>query len=324
MLQLRGVLLSAGLAVSLSVPAVAADKWDMPTPYPDTTFHTVNIREFAKEVEQATGGKLVINVHSAGSLVKGPEIKNAVRSGQVQAGEFFLSTLGNENPIFEADALPFLATNYDQARSLWAASRPIVEKELSRQRLKVLYSVAWPPQGLYTKNPVAKADDFKGMKMRAYNPITERMASLLGAVPTQVQVPDIPQAFATGQVEAMITSPSTGVGSKAWDFVTNYYDVKAWVPKNVVVVNAKAFDALPADVQQAVLDAAKRAEDRGWKMSMDEATSKTEELGKNGMSVQMASPEVTAAFENVGKKLANEWSALAGEQGQQILNAYKK
>lgn len=324
MLQLRGILLSAGLAVSLSAPALAADKWDMPTPYPDSTFHTVNIREFAKDVEQATGGKLVINVHSAGSLIKHPEIKNAVRSGQAQAGEFFLSTLGNENPIFEADAVPFLATSYTQASSLWQASRPLVEKELAKQRLKVLYAVAWPPQGLYTKTEVKTPGDFKGMKMRSNNPMTERLATLLGGVPTQVQVPDIPQAFATGQVEAMITSPSTGVGSKAWDFVKNYYDVAAWVPKNVVVVNAKAFDALPADVQKAVLDAAARAEKRGWDMSLAEATSMTAELEKNGMAVREASADVSAALLQAGDKLVKEWSAMAGADGEAILKAYKK
>ena len=225
-------------AISISLATVTttwAQTWDMPTPYGDTTFHTQNIRQFAEDVSAATNGELQITVHSAGSLFPHAEIKNAVRSGQVQVGEFFLSRIVNENAAFGLDSQPFLATSYEDAEALWAEQREVVSDLLANQRLVPLFSVPWPAQGLYTRAEIETVDDLKGLRFRAYNAALEQFASLAGAAPVQVEAPDIPQAFATGQVEAMITSPSTGANSAAWDFLTHYTPINAWLPKNIVV-----------------------------------------------------------------------------------------
>jgi len=319
-------LLSASLvAATLIVGAVSitsAQEWNMPTPYPDKTFHTQNISIFAKDVAEATSGKLKIKVHSAGSLFKHKEIKNAVRSNQVPIGEFFMGLLANEDPAFGIDTQPFLATNYKDAKKLWAAQRPVVEKLLAKQGLMVLYSVPWPPQGLYTKKEIKTVDDLKGLKFRTYNPTLEKFASLAGAAPTQVQVPDIPQAFATGRVEAMITSPSTGANSKAWDFLSVYTDIQAWLPKNVVVVNKKAFRKLDKAVQGQLLDMAKKAEKRGWEMSQKETATKTEILRKNGIKIMIPSVELMSGLKAIGDKMMSDWKKSAGDEGATILKAF--
>ncbi len=324
MASLRKIAVTAFAASLLGVASAQAETWNMPTPYSEADFHTINVRQFAKDVEEATGGELKIAVHSADSLVKHPEIKNALRNGQVPIGEFFLSLLTNENPVFGVDSLPFLATDYDQAEKLWKASRPVIDKLLEKQRIKILYSVAWPPQGFYTKFEAATPGDLKGLKMRAYNALQQKLARELGMVPTQVEVPDIPQAFATGQVAAMMTSPSTGASSKSWDFVKYYYDVQAWLPKNVVAVNAKAFDALPPKTQAAVLKAAAAAEKRGWEMSKAEAAAKTKILKDNGMVVQAPSPELKAAFAAAGKVIVADWEKQGGADAKAILDAFNK
>jgi TRAP-type C4-dicarboxylate transport system substrate-binding protein len=298
--------------------------WDMPTPYPDKTFHTQNIIQFAEEVKQATGGRVDIKVHSAGSLFKHPEIKNAVRGGQVQLGEFFLSLLSNENAVFGADSQPFLATNYDDAKKLWDAQRPIITPLLEKQRLMPLFSVPWPPQGLYTKKEIKTVDDLKGIKFRAYNATLEKFANAVGAAPTQVEVPDIPQAFATARVEAMITSPSTGANSKAWDFVEYFSDIQAWVPKNIVVVNLKAFNSLDKASQQAVLDAAKKAEMRGWEMSKQETAAKIAILKDNGMQVVAPSGKLMNGLKMTGKDMLSDWKKAAGDDGKALLEAYNQ
>lgn len=307
---------------SLATFALAAT-WDMPTPYPDKTFHTQNIAKFAEDVEKATGGSLTIKIHSAGSLFKHPEIKNAVRSGQVPIGEFFLSLLSNENAVFGADSQPFLATNYQEAEKLWAAQKPIVTKLLDQQGLMPLFSVPWPPQGLYTKKAINSVDDLKGIKFRAYNATLEKFANLAGAAPTQVEVPDIPQAFATGRVEAMITSPSTGANSKAWDYVTYYTDIQAWLPKNIVVVNKRAFRKLEPGEQEAVLKAAAEAETRGWKMSKEETTAKTKILKDNGMTIVTPSPELMDGLKKIGGEMLKDWEKDAGAAGAELLKAYR-
>jgi TRAP-type C4-dicarboxylate transport system substrate-binding protein len=319
----RKVLAVAAIALAFAAsPALAQTKWDMPTPYPDANFHTQNIMQFAADVAKATNGQLEIKVHSNGSLFKHPEIKNAVRGGQVPIGEFLLSRLANENAVFEVDSVPFLATSYDEAKRLWAASRNPTEKLLDKEGLMVLFSVPWPPQGLYTKNEVNAVGDLKGVKFRAYNTATEKLAKLAGAVPTQIEVPDIPQGFTTGRVDAMITSPSTGANSKAWDFVKNYYDTQAWLPKNIVVVNKKAFRALDKKSQQAVIAAAKAAETRGWAMSMKETADKTAVLKENGMTVHTPSPALMTGLKGIGKEMTSEWTKKAGADGQAILKSY--
>ena len=300
-----------------------AESWDMPTPYPDKTFHTQNIIQFADDVKKATNGKLEIKIHSAGSLFKHPEIKNAVRGGQVQIGEFFLSLLSNENAVFGADSQPFLATNYDDAQKLWAAQKPIITPLLEKQKLMPLFSVPWPPQGLYTKKEINSVDDLKGIKFRAYNATLEKFANAVGAAPTQVEVPDIPQAFATGRVEAMITSPSTGANSKAWDFVEYFTDIQAWVPKNIVVVNTKAFMALDKETQDAVLTAAKAAETRGWEMSKQETAAKIAILKENGMKIITPSDALMSGLKETGASMLTDWQKAAGDDGAALLKAYK-
>ncbi len=301
-----------------------AATWDMPTPYPDKTFHTQNISRFAEDVEKATDGALKIKVHSAGSLFKHPEIKNAIRGGQVPIGEFFVSLLSNENAVFGADSQPFLATNYAEAEKLWAAQKPIADKLLDRQGLMPLFSVPWPPQGLYTKKAINTVDDFKGIKFRAYNATLEKFANLVGAAPTQVEVPDIPQAFATGRVEAMITSPSTGANSKAWDFITTYTDIQAWVPKNIVVVNKKAFRKLDQATQEAVLTAAAAAERRGWEMSRQETAAKTAILRDNGVQIVTPSAALMDGLKKVGNEMLIDWEKTAGAEGAALLKAYRQ
>lgn len=315
-----GFAFAAGAAIS---GTAVAESWDMPTPYSDKTFHTVNIAEFAKDVETATNGGLTIKLHTAGSLYKHPEISKAVRGGQVPVGEFLLSRLTNEHAAFGADGQPFLAANYDEAKKLWAAQKPIVAKLMDKQGLMPLFSVPWPPQGLYTKKEIKTVDDLKGLKFRTYNATLEKFANLAGAAPTQIEAPDIAQAFSTGRVEAMITSPSTGANSKAWDYVSHFTDIQAWLPKNIVVVNKRAFRKLDKSEQDAVLAAAAKAETRGWEMSMAETATKMKILKDNGMTIVEPSAELMAGLKKIGATMLEDWSKAAGPEGEEILKAYK-
>ncbi len=310
-------------ALVCAAPAYA-DAWDMPTPYGDSTFHTQNIAKFADDVREATNGDLDITLHSAGSLIPHAEIKNAVRSRQVPAGEFFLSRLSNEDLAFGIDSQPLVATSYDEAKKLWDAQKPVVTELLAEQGLMPLFSVPWPAQGLYTNGEIATVDDLNGLRFRAYNAALEEFATLAGAAPVQVEASNIPQAFSTGQVQAMITSPSTGVNSTAWDFVTHYSPINAWVPKNIVVVNQRVFDKLSDDTKAAVLAAAATAETRGWEMSAAEAEAKTAELAANGITVYAPSAELVEGLQGIGSKMLDNWKANASDAALSILTTYQQ
>lgn len=315
------VLLAASAAFGM---AQAQTKWDMPTPYSDGEFHTRNVVMFAEDVAKRTKGALEIKVHSTGSLIKHPDILRAVSTGQVNVAEFLLGQYSNEEPVFAADNVPFVAPGYDNAWKFYQAQKPLLQKKLGARGLTLLYSVPWPGQGIYTKDPVKSLDDFKGLKMRTYSPLTTRLAELMGASPTVVQVPEIPQMFATGAMHAMITSSATGTSSKAWEFVKNYYKTNAWNPKNVVVVNTRAFKRLPKAQQSALLAAAKAAEPRGWEMSRKRESDADELLRKNGVAVGEPSAELKAALGKIGEQMAQEWEKSAGADGQAILKAYRK
>src|SRR5262245_18904167 len=298
-MQVKTVLFSLAL-IPLAVQAQT--KWDMPTPYSEGEFHTRNVKAFAEDVKKASNGQLDIAVHSNQSLIKHPDVLRAVSTGQVSIAEFLLGQFSNEDPVFAADNVPFVAPGYDNAWKFYQAQKPVLEKKLQARGLKLLYAVAWPGQGLYTRDPLRCAADLKGQKMRTYSPLTSRLAELLGATGVQVQVSDVPQMFATGAMTTMVTSSATGTSTKAWEFVKNYYKTNGWNPKNVVVVNQRAFSGLPKNVQDGLVKAAAAAEPRGWEMSKAREKEGDEMLSKNGMSVNDASPELRGALAKIGEQ----------------------
>jgi TRAP-type transport system periplasmic protein len=316
--------IAAGMLAAFATSVAAQTKWDMPTPYAATNFHTENVMQFAADVDKATNGKLKITVHSNASLFKAPEIKRAVQGGQAQIGEILISGYSNEDPLFGVDSVPFLATSYADAAKLWKASRKALEDKFARQGMMVLYSVPWPPQGIYSSKPINSVADLKGLKMRTYNPYTSRIAELAGAQPVTIQAAELAQAFATGAVNANITSGATGYDTKAWEVVKNYYDTQAWLPKNIVFVNKAAFDALDKPTQQAVLKAAADAEARGWKVSEEKNNWYLEQMAKNGMNVAAPSAQLKADFKKIGDTMTAEWMNTAGPDGKAIVDAYRK
>lgn len=314
---------AAALAAGLAA-AQAGERWDMPLAYAATNYHSENATAFAKAVTEASGGELEIVTHPSGSLFKGGEIFRAVRTGQAPIGERLISALGNENPIFEIDALPFLATSFDAARKLHEASKPALEKVLESKGVKLLYAVPWPPQGLYNKTPVTSGADMKGAKFRAYNAATSRLAELMGAVPTKIEAAELVQAFATGVADSMMSSGSTGYDRKIWEHVKYWYDVQAWLPKNMVMVNLDAWNGLNEKTQDVVLKAAADAEAAGWAKAQELADWYKEQLAANGMTIEGPSDQLRADFLKIGEQMTREWLERAGDDGKSAIEAYRK
>ncbi|MGS5089925.1 TRAP transporter substrate-binding protein [Hydrogenophaga sp. A37] len=317
---------AAAFLTCAGAPALAQTpvKWDMPTAYPVSSFQTENLQTFVNDVDKATGGKLKITLHPGASLYKANEIKRAVQTGQVQAGEFILSGHSNENPLFGADSLPFLADSYAEARKLAQVERPHLEKLLAAQGMKLLYTVPWPGQSLYSAKPVESLNDLKGTKMRAYNPATSRIAQLAGAQPTTIQLAELGQALATGAVQNFLTSSASGVENKLYESVKHFYRVNAWLPKNAVVVSQKAFDALDKPTQEAMSKAAMVAQDRGWRLSEAKDAEYQKELAAKGMKVADPSPALKQELKAIGDKLTGEWLVSAGADGQAIVDGFRK
>ena len=322
-MKFRPILAAAAAAAAAFGAAHAQTKWDLPTAYPANNFHTENIQQFVGDVDKGSGGKLKIQVHPNASLFKAPEIKRAVQGGQAQAGEILLVNFENEDPLFGIDGIPFLATSYGESMKLYKASRKALDDRLAKQGMKLLFTVPWPPQGIYTKRTLNSVADMKGLKWRAYSPATAKIAELVGAQPVTVQAAEVSQALATGVVDSYMSSGATGYDSKTYEHIKNWYDTQAWLPKNAVIVNAKAFDALDKPTQAALLKAAADAETRGWKLSEEKNGWYIAQLKDKGMSIVKPSDQLTADLRRVGNHMLAEWQRKSGDEGKKVIEAYR-
>jgi TRAP-type C4-dicarboxylate transport system substrate-binding protein len=316
--------LAALSSLCLAGLAHAQTKWDLPAAYPATNFHSENLIQFAADVDKATGGKLKITVHANASLFKANEIKRAVQGGQAPIGEVLLVNFENENPIYGADGIPFLATSYPEAKKLAAAQKPVLDKLLGAQGLMLLYAVAWPPQGIYVKKEIGSVADMRGLKWRAYSPATGRIAELIGAQPVTIQAAELSQALATGVVESYMSSGSTGYDSKSYESIKYFYDTQAWLPKNAVIVNKKSFDALDKPVQEALLKTAAEAEARGWKVSAEKNDWYKTALAEKGMKIMVPPAKLVSDLKQVGSIMLSDWQKKAGADGQAVIDAFHK
>lgn len=322
---LRSFVSVAALALCAGfATGAAAEKWDMPLAYPATNYHSETAAGFAEGVTKATGGEIEIVTHPGGSLFKGDEIFRAVRTGQAPIGERLISALSNEDPVFAVDALPFLATSFVEAWDLYQASKPTMEAILEEKGVKLLYAVPWPPQGLYTTDPVTKVSDMDGVKFRAYNAATTRLAELMGAVPTKIEAAELGQAFATGVAQSMISSGSTGYDMKIWEYVKFWYDTQAWLPKNMVIINLETWNGLDEETQTIIMDEAAKAEALGWAKAAELSDWYKEELAKEGMTIEAPSPELAKGFKEIGATMTEEWLQGSGDSGKAVIEAYEK
>jgi TRAP-type C4-dicarboxylate transport system substrate-binding protein len=297
-------LLAGSIVLAFSAGAQAQTKWDLPTAYPASNFHVENLTTFVKDVDTLSEGKLKITLHNNASLYKAPEIKRAVQGNQAQIGEILLTNFANEDPIYELDGLPFLATGYDASFKL--------------------YAVAWPPQGIFANKDIKQISDMKGLKWRAYSPVTAKIAELVGAQPVTVQQAELAQAMATGVIDSYMSSASTGYDTKTYEYIKKFYDTQAWLPKNAIIVNKKAFDALDPAAQAALKKAGAQAEERGWKLSQEKNKWYQAELAKNGMETIQPTVELKEGLSVIGKRMLDDWLKKAGADGQAMIDAYKK
>ncbi len=314
--------LAAGLLLWASA-AHAAEKWNMPTAYGDANYHTQNARLFAEAVGVCTGGKLDIAVHPGGSLIKGGGIKRAVQDGKAPIGERLLSAHQNENAVFGFDSVPLLATSFEASEKLWRAAKGRLTKILAAQNLVLLYSVPWPPQGMYFKRAIGGVADMRGIKFRAYNAATARFAALAGMPSVHIELAELDRALASGKVEAFITSSATGYYHKLWKRMSHFYDLRAWLPRNYVFAGKRVFDALDAHARNCLRSSALLAEAAGTARARELTGFYLEQLAAGGMSVEKPGEQLAADLAKIGETMSAEWTKAAGAEGAAIIKAFR-
>jgi len=314
---------ATALTAATAAPALA-ETWDMPMAYAGSNFHSATGAEFGECVTTGTGGEIEIETHPSGALFGGGDIKRAVQTGQVPIGERLLSAHQNEDPIFGVDSIPFLATSFEQADDLWEAAKPTMDALMAEQNLKLLYSVPWPPQGLYFKEAKESVADMEGVKFRSYNAATARLAELTGMLPVQIEAAEISQAFATGVAEAMISSGATGYDRKVWESLGYFYEVDAWLPRNYVFANLDAWEGLSQANRDVILGCAALAEYAGTSRAKEYTQFTLGELAANGMTVAPPSDQMAAELKEIGETMTAEWLEDAGDEGAAIVERFRE
>lgn len=315
----------AGLALALSAgAALSQTRWDLPTPSLEAGFHTRNIAEFIKDVDGRTSGTLKITQHPNQSLIRHADIKDAVRRGVVPLGEVLVSRQDEESAIYGADSIPFLVSGYDGALKLYQAQKPFLQKLLEREGIILLFSVPFPPQGILTNREIATAADLAGAKLRNGGATTERFATLTGAVPTSIPSGEMAEGFKSGKIDAAILSAPAAAGMSAAKFATHFYDIQAWFPRNMVIMNKSHFEGLTDGERRALLEAGAAAETRGWEMSRAETREKTELLAKSGVKVVAPADALRQSFGDIGRRMTEDWLRRAGPDGKALLDAFAK
>lgn len=317
---------ATGFAVLSSHAAVllAQQQWVMATPYPESVFHEVNVKQFAREIESGTNGKIRITTHHGATLFKHPEIKSAVRSGQIQLAEYQLDNFANQDEFYNFDCIPFMATSFDETAMLWEAAMPLMEKRFKKEGVKLLYWAPWPAVGFYTKKQINSIADFKGMKMRTFNRLGADLAKALGMQPVVVPAAEIAQAFSTNLIDSMITSTATGVSVQSWDFVKYFQDARVWHGTLQIVINEQVYQGVSPDVQKVIVDAGNRAGKRVQQMAIEAADSQKKILADKGTVVTEPSEEFTRQTRAIAQNMVNDWVKLTGEDGKQFVARYEQ
>ncbi len=317
---MRGFVFSGLLCVFGGL--ASAENWDMPVAYGESTYHTATAREFAQCVSTATGGELTLTVHSAGSLLSGSKIKSAISTGNVQIGERLLSAHQDQHPIFGIDSVPFLASSFEESERLWLATRPVMNEVLREQNLHMLYSVPWPPQGLFSDRKVDEIADLEGARFRSYNQATARLAELIGMQAVRVAAADLNAALETGTAQSLISSAATGYGRGVWQHLSHFYAVDAWLPRNHVMVNLDAWKGLSPEHRNILSACGRMAEYAGLYRAREYNQLTMSALRDEGMLVDIPGGVLRAQLLELGRNMVAEWLVTAGPEASDAIDYY--
>ena len=299
-----------------------AAEWDVPSGLPAGNLHVETLQGFAADVERRTRGALTLNVHPAAGLGGEPDTWDAVRSGRVPAGEVTAASLSAVHPIFAINCLPFLATDHATAWRLYQVVRPHFQRRLAEHGVELLYAVAWPPQGLFADRLIDSARALRGLKFRAGNPFGLRLAEMLEVQPRPTASRDLEAALAKGQIQAMIGSADTAIDSLAWRHLSHFYDLRAWLPLNLVIVRRAAIEALSPEERAALRAAAAQAEVDGWQHSAAQIEAQRAYLIAKGMMVHDPSSQLQEDLRVMGAVLTQDWLRLVGGDGITVISDF--
>ncbi|MZR30729.1 TRAP transporter substrate-binding protein [Sneathiella litorea] len=323
-MALRSVLAVALAFGVFATPALAVTKLDMTNEYEAHSIHGQGDTFFANKVKELSNGAVEITLHLGGSLgFKSKDNLDAVGDGAVPIADTIGGVLAGSDSIFLLSSLPFLAANAEEARTLYTISLPAYEEFFKKNGQRLLYASPWPASGLWAKNPVDTVDAIKGLKMRTYDANGTRTLIEAEASPIQLSWADVVPQLATNGIQGVLTSAEGGVNAKFWEHLSHFTEVNYAMPLNFVHINGDAFDNMSKEKQDAILAAAKQADERNWAALLERVQGNYKTLKENNVTiVEEISPELQAHLAKAATKVISDWKETAGPRGEMIIKAY--
>jgi TRAP-type C4-dicarboxylate transport system substrate-binding protein len=305
--------------------ALAETKWDMHLNYPAGNFHSKGAQRFADQVKKATNGELTIVLHPGAALgFKGPELLRAVAEGQLSVAEVPTGMVEGDAPVLALTAQPFISTNAFEQRLLYQLAKPTYAKILKKFNQFTLYSSVWPFSGIYTQRAVNTEADLKGLKMRVYDGTGLAFGKATGIAARKMPFSEVYPAMKAGLLDSMYTSSVSGVDAKAWEVLQYFTPINIVGPVNMINVNLDAWNKLPKNIQETVLEIAADMEDEMWNLAGDMDRKSRATLLEKGMAIQPVSNQFRTQLDSIGKQLRAEWAKKAGADAQKILEEYDR
>ena len=305
--------------------AKAETAWDLPLAWPAGNFHVKNAEVFAEKVAEVTGGEVKITVHPGGSLgFKGPEMLKSIRDGLVPIGDVLLNQQVGEAPFLGIESVPYLASGYEEIAALHEFSRPVYEEIAAEFNQKILYMVPWPGQGVYSKNEIVTLDDVQGLKMRVVDKNGLDYMNALGGAPRQMPWGEVVPALASGAIDGVTTSSSSGVDGKFWEFLGFMNRFNWQSASNMMNVNLDAWNALSPEHQEAIEALAAELEVQFWDVSRAEDKEKLQTLADNGIKISEPTGELREKLLETAKPMWQAFIDEAGPKADEVIGAYRE
>ncbi|MBO6827419.1 MAG: TRAP transporter substrate-binding protein [Sneathiella sp.] len=311
---------------SLSADVSAAEKWNLANAYGAKTLHVEGNEIFAKALEEATKGEVLVTVHSGGALgYKSVDHFDAVSDGAVEIADTPGGFLGGIDAFMTLSSLPFLVKSVDEAKLLLEIARPEYDKMFEKAGQKLLYASPWPASGIWAKAPVTSKDKLKGLKIRTYDPGGTKTFQKIGAAPIQLAWGDVAPQLATGGISAVLTSAEGGVTQKFVEHTAYFTEINYALPLNFVHMNKDVYDGLSDDMKKAVDAAAAKASDRNWAEVVGRTERNYDLVKKEGGTViTTEAAGLLGDLSTASQDVLNEWLEKTGARGQAVIDAFNK